>query len=70
MSLRAVAPQTTRLEIEEIVRDFAHIGYSNALNEMVHLISQLTQEHVSIDGIDRRHVDGIILQVRYGVGWR
>jgi len=69
MSFGAIAPQTTGLEIEEVVRNFPHVFLSTYLDEMVHLIGQRTHEHVSLDGTDRRHISSIIAQARYGVDW-
>jgi hypothetical protein len=67
MSFGAIAPQTTRLEIEEVVRNFSHIVLSNFLYEMVHFIGQHTHEHVFLDGTDRRHIG---IRPKYGVDWR
>ena len=61
VGLGAVTPKTTRLKIKKRVGDFAHICPSNFLNEQVHLISQLPNEDVSLDGTYRRRVATIII---------
>jgi hypothetical protein len=68
VGLGAVTPETTRPKIEKGVGDFAHICPSNFLNEQVHLISQLANENVSLNGTYRRRVATIIItEIEWGV---